>query len=118
MPSLPGVGSDIKKPGVTELSYDRVPVRAAATLPQIWRDTARHLPDITQPVLVFRSSVDHVVGSPSMKALEAGLAPGLLTAIRRCSGAPLRFGLAGEVERDGLGVGDGETVGTGMPSRT
>ncbi len=79
VPSLPGVGSDIKKPGALELSYGRVPVRAAATLPTIWRETARHLADITQPVLVFRSSVDHVVGPASMKVLEAGLAPGLLT---------------------------------------
>ncbi len=83
LPSLPGVGSDIKKPGVAELSYDRVPVRAAASLPQIWRQTARHLADVTQPVLVYRSSVDHVVGPASMRVLEAGLTPALLT-VRTC----------------------------------
>ena len=32
--SLPGIASDIKKPGAHEVGYDRVPVRAAATLPQ------------------------------------------------------------------------------------
>jgi carboxylesterase len=84
VPSLPGVGSDIKKPGTTELSYDRVPVRAAASLPQIWRLTTRDLASVTQPVLVYRSSEDHVVGPSSMRALEAGLAPGLLT-VRGCS---------------------------------
>jgi carboxylesterase len=83
LPSLPGVGSDIKKAGVAELSYDRVPVRAAASLPQIWRQTARHLADVTQPVLVYRSSVDHVVGPASMRVLEAGLTPALLT-VRTC----------------------------------
>ena len=31
--SLPGIASDIKKPGGHEVGYDRVPVRAAATLP-------------------------------------------------------------------------------------
>jgi len=84
LPSLRGIGSDIKKPGAAELSYGRVPVRAAATLPQIWRQTAGQLGDITQPVLVYRSSVDHVVGPASMQVLEAGLPPGLLT-VRTCS---------------------------------
>ena len=32
--SLPGIASDIKKPGGHEIGYDRVPVRAAATLPK------------------------------------------------------------------------------------
>jgi carboxylesterase len=82
--SLRGVGSDIKKPGAAELSYDRVPVRAAASLPDIWQQTSRDLARITQPVLVYRSSVDHVVGPASMKVLEAGLAPALLT-VRTCS---------------------------------
>ena len=39
VPSLPGIASDIKKEGVTELGYTRVPVRAAATLPALWRLT-------------------------------------------------------------------------------
>src|ERR1051326_909305 len=41
VPSLKGIGSDIKKAGTTELSYDRVPVRAAATLPRLWKLTQR-----------------------------------------------------------------------------
>ena len=81
--SMPAIGSDIKKPGPVELSYDRVPARAAATLPRLWRQTARDLPRITAPVLVYRSSVDHVVGPPSMRVLEAGLPSGLLT-VRAC----------------------------------
>jgi carboxylesterase len=72
VPSLAGIGSDIKKPGARELSYDRIPVRAA-----------QGLPGVTQPVLVYRSSEDHVVGPSSMRALEAGLRPGLLT-VRTC----------------------------------
>jgi carboxylesterase len=81
--SMPAIGSDIKKPGAVELSYDRVPARAAATLPRLWRRTAQDLPRITAPVLVYRSRVDHVVGPPSMRVLEAGLRPGLLT-VRAC----------------------------------
>jgi carboxylesterase len=77
--SLPGVGSDIKKPGVQELAYDRVPVRAAASLPQIWRLTTSRLGEVSQPVLAYRSASDHVVGPASMAALTAGLPGGQLT---------------------------------------
>jgi carboxylesterase len=77
--SMPAVGNDIKKPGSVELSYDRVPSVAAATLPRLWKATTRDLPRVTQPVLVYRSTEDHVVGPPSMRALEAGMRPGLLT---------------------------------------
>ena len=39
VPSLKGIASDIKKEQVSELGYDRVPVKAAATLPGLWRIT-------------------------------------------------------------------------------
>ena len=81
--SMPAIGNDIKKPGNVELSYDRVPTAAAATLPRLWKATAQGLPGISQPVLVYRSTEDHVVGPPSMRVLEAGVRPGLLT-VRAC----------------------------------
>jgi carboxylesterase len=71
--SLPGIAGDIMKPGGDEGGYQRVPVRAAATLPALWKLTARHLPEVTQPVLVYRSAVDHVVGPASMAVLQAAL---------------------------------------------
>jgi carboxylesterase len=73
VPSLPGIAGDIKKPGGDEGGYTRVPVRAAATLPALWKLTARHLTEVTQPVLVYRSAVDHVVGPASMAVLKATL---------------------------------------------
>lgn len=73
VPSLAGVAGDIKKPGATEGGYLRVPVRAAATLPEMWRTTAALLPGVKQPLLVFRSTVDHVVGPASMKVLAGAL---------------------------------------------
>jgi len=81
--SLPGIASDIKKPGGHEIGYDRVPIRAAATLPQLWGATTRQLGDVTQPVLVYRSAVDHVVGPASMRVLLAGL-PKDLVMVREC----------------------------------
>jgi carboxylesterase len=77
--SLPGIASDIKKPGSTETGYNRVPVRAAATLPKLWSTTVKDLSRVTQPVLVYRSLVDHVVGPASMRALLAGLPGGQVT---------------------------------------
>lgn len=71
--SLPGISSDIKKPGASEGGYDRVPVPAAATLPALWRVTGQHLREVTQPLLVYRSTVDHVVGPASMRVLRAAL---------------------------------------------
>lgn len=61
LPSVPGIGSDIAKPGVTELAYDRLPVRAVASLAQLWRAVRADLPKVTQPILLLRSAVDHVV---------------------------------------------------------
>jgi carboxylesterase len=84
VPSLPGIASDIKKPDAHEIGYDRIPVRAAATLPQLWGTTSRALGSITQPVLVYRSTVDHVVGPPSMKVLLAGLPQDQVT-VRECA---------------------------------
>ena len=71
--SVPGIGGDIKKPGAAEGSYKRVPVAAAATLPDMWRTTTAQLAEVRQPLLVFRSATDHVVGPPSMRVLLAAL---------------------------------------------
>lgn len=73
VPSIKGIGSDIKKQGVTESSYDRTPVKAAATLPGLWRTTQAHLSEISQPVLVYKSVTDHVVGPASLKLLSSAL---------------------------------------------
>ena len=59
VPSLKGIASDIKKDGTQELGYDRVPVRAAATLPRLWRATRDGLDQISQPVLAYHSTEDH-----------------------------------------------------------
>ncbi|KAA9158422.1 alpha/beta fold hydrolase [Amycolatopsis acidicola] len=61
LPSVPAIANDIAKQGVTELAYDRTPVRAAASLAQLWRVVRADLPKVTQPLLLFRSVVDHVV---------------------------------------------------------
>jgi carboxylesterase len=71
--SIPSIGGDIKKPGTTEGAAKKTPVASVATLPRMWRTTAAELSSVTQPVLVYRSTVDHVVGPSSMKVLAAAL---------------------------------------------
>ena len=76
LPSMPGIGSDIKKPGMTELAYDRIPLKAVASLQKAWPEVCRDLSKITCPVLVYRSRVDHVVEPISGRTLLKGLAGG------------------------------------------
>src|SRR5215813_3631433 len=78
LPSLKGITSDIKKEQTSELGYDRIPVKAAATLPGLWKITQSQLPDVTQPVLVYHSTVDHVVGPGSLQVLRRALPAGQL----------------------------------------
>jgi carboxylesterase len=66
--SVKGVGDDIKKPGAKELAYTRTPLKAAASLAQLWTLVTDGLGRITCPVLLFRSREDHVV-EPANAAL-------------------------------------------------
>ena len=76
VPSFPGIGSDIKKQGETELAYARIPLKAAASLQKAWPVVCADLSKITCPVLVYRSRVDHVVPPVSGELLLKGLAGG------------------------------------------
>lgn len=72
-PPQPGLGDDVKREGAHELAYDRLPVTALVGLPKLWSATRAKLGDVHQPVLVFRSTEDHVVGPRSVAALREGL---------------------------------------------
>lgn len=61
VPSMPGIVDDIKKEGVTEHGYPRVPLKAAASMFGAWPALVAELPSVTAPLLYFRSTVDHVV---------------------------------------------------------
>ncbi len=69
VPSLAGIGNDIKLPGQDELCYDRVPLRALQSQTRLWARVTRDLPEVTQPVLVLRSAVDHIVPASSTALL-------------------------------------------------
>ena len=72
-PSWAPIGNDIKKPGVTESAYPKMPTRAMVRLRALWQVTRAELARITTPVLVYRSVEDHVVEPASAAALLAGI---------------------------------------------
>jgi carboxylesterase len=71
LPSLPPIGNDVKKPGVTEPAYDRLPVKAAWQLSKLWAVTNADLARITAPLLVITSRDDHVVETANSERLLA-----------------------------------------------
>lgn len=68
VPSIASIANDIKKPGSTELAYDRTPLKALQSQRQMWAQVTRDLPQVTQPVLLMHSPDDHVV-PPECSAL-------------------------------------------------
>ena len=73
VPSIKGIANDIKKEGATELAYVRTPLKAAASLGQLWKVVSRDLSLITAPLLVYRSIDDHVVLGRSTETVLAGV---------------------------------------------
>jgi esterase/lipase len=67
------IASDIKRSGVTELAYPRLPLRAMLGLRRLWTATRRDLGRLVAPVLLYRSAEDHVVEPASAKVLLAGI---------------------------------------------
>jgi carboxylesterase len=60
-PTVPGIGSDIKAPGVVELAYAEVPVVCFGDALLLAAVTHELLPTVTCPALVITSREDHVV---------------------------------------------------------
>jgi carboxylesterase len=67
VPATKGLTSDIKKRDVQETGYAKVPLHAAYSLAVFLRMLDGELPQVTQPLLLLHSAVDHVV-SPADSA--------------------------------------------------
>jgi carboxylesterase len=80
-PAWAPIGSDIKKPGSTELAYPRLPTRAAVALRRLWAAVRAELGEVRAPLLVFRSTEDHVVEPASVRVLLAGVGSGDVTEV-------------------------------------
>ena len=65
VPSVKSVGNDIKRQGVDEGAYAMTPVAGVHQLFKLWADVRSCLDLITCPIILFRSSIDHVVPGSS-----------------------------------------------------
>ncbi len=65
---IPGIGSDIKAPGVQELAYAEVPVACMREITALIAQTGALMDGITCPALVIHGREDHVV--PPANALH------------------------------------------------
>jgi carboxylesterase len=61
VPSLKGIGNDIAKPGQDEGAYNRIPLKAMHSMTVGWAQIKADVDKVVQPLLLFRSAVDHVV---------------------------------------------------------
>ena len=58
--TIKGVGNDVKRPGVDEIAYDRLPVKAVNEMGKLLRRVTRELPSVRAPLLVLSANEDHV----------------------------------------------------------
>lgn len=70
VPSLGAISGDIAMPEILEGAYERTPLHAAWSLTQLWRTIQAELPAVDQPLLIFKSAVDHVVGPSSLRLIR------------------------------------------------
>jgi carboxylesterase len=73
VPSFPGVGNDIARPGADELPYARVPLRAAASAFAGLDVVRAGLHRVTAPTLVLTSRTDHTVDPADSRIVVDGL---------------------------------------------
>lgn len=71
--AFPAIGNDIKKDGVEEHAYPKTPLKPLASMLAAWPGVRAGLGDITAPLLLFRSSVDHVVDPSSARIILDGV---------------------------------------------
>ncbi|APU16980.1 MULTISPECIES: alpha/beta hydrolase [Actinoalloteichus] len=72
-PSLPGIAGGIAKPDVAEIAYDRLPLRAMASLAQLWRLVRADLPVVTAPMVLCTSPADPVVEPVNSQIIADGV---------------------------------------------
>jgi carboxylesterase len=68
--SRPAVGDDIRKPGVSEYSYDALPLVGVRELHKMLKTTRKKLDLITNPIMLFHSVQDHVLPISNSDIIE------------------------------------------------
>lgn len=70
LPGITSIGNDVKKQGIDEYAYPKVPLKALHSLLRAWKPLRRDLINVTAPILLFRSAVDHVVDPSSARIIQ------------------------------------------------
>jgi carboxylesterase len=73
VPALRGVANDIRRPDQDEHGYRRLPLKGLAEVMRMWKVTVPALDRVTQPLLYFRSEVDHVIDVSSSPTVLHGV---------------------------------------------
>ncbi len=73
---LDAIGSDIKKPGVTELAYDKTPVASVKEILPFMDLVKKNLSAIHCPALLFVSPEDHVVPPDNSRLIYEHISSG------------------------------------------
>ena len=81
VPAFPGITNDINKPGMDEGGYTKLPLQAAYSLTEMWSEVKRDIAQVTQPLLVMRSTEDHVVEASNSQWILDNVASDDLTFI-------------------------------------
>lgn len=81
VPSLAGIANDIAKPGADERGYTRNPLRALHSQLALWSDVRARLPEVRQPVLLCRSTTDHVLDPSSVRIIKDQIGSADLTEV-------------------------------------
>jgi len=82
LPAMPGIASDIKKPGIQERGYTRTPLKALHSMLRGYTAVRADLPNVTQPLLMMTSTVDHVVDPSSAHIIRTTVSSRDLTEVR------------------------------------
>lgn len=70
---LDAIGSDIKKPNVTELAYEKTPVRSVKEILALMEEVRADLGKVKCPALILVSDEDHVVPPGNSDIIRDGI---------------------------------------------
>lgn len=73
VPFVPGIGNDIARPGADEKPYARVPLRPLLSVLELQGRVEGRLGDVTAPVLVLTSRVDHTIDNRDSAEIVRGV---------------------------------------------
>lgn len=79
---LDAIGSDIKKPGVTELAYEKTPVKSVKEILALMEEVRSNLSEVKCPALILVSDEDHVVPPGNAEIIREGIASGEKETVR------------------------------------